>query len=131
MLSDAVLRIYLVLHVAAILITIAFSAFAGADIEACTNAPSWACGSPLEGLISAVSGVNLSNPLTMLRLIPGALLSIFQLAILNYHWLPTDGLLSVPVYAIRAYSAVLLLKAIINVATTLAGAVGGALGKFI
>ena len=43
------------------------------------------------------------NMLSMFRLIPGALQTIFQFAILDYAWLPYDGLLSVPVYAVRAY----------------------------
>ena len=131
MLGPTVLRIYLVLQVAATLITVAFGSFAGLDMSTCEDAPSWACGSPLEGLIAALAGLNLSNPLTLFRLIPGALQSLFQLAILDYNWLPTDGLLSVPVYAIRAYSAILMLKAVINVATSLSGALGSALGRFL
>ena len=42
------------------------------------------------------------NMLSMFRLITGALQTIFQFAILDYAWLPYDGLLSVPVYAVRA-----------------------------
>lgn len=131
MLSDAVLRIYLVLQVVATVLTVAFLPFAGGTFGGCADAPSWACGSPMEGLAAAMQGINLSNPLTLFRLISGALYSLFQLAILDYAWLPTDGILSVPVYGIRAYSAILMLKAIINVATNLAGVLGSALGRFL
>ena len=70
------------------------------------------------------------NMLSMFRLIPGALQTIFQFAILDYAWLPYDGLLSVPVYAVRAYSAILMMKAVINVAVKLAPMLGGLLGRF-
>ena len=131
MIATYVLRIYIVLHIVAIGITLAFGGFVGIEAATCDDAPSWACGSPLEGITGAIGNLNINNPLSVFGLIPGFLKSIYQLMILDYAWLPTDGILSIPVYAVRVISAIIMVKAAWELAKSAGGALGGALGRFI
>ena len=125
------LVVYLALQIVATLMTAAILPLAGGTMASCDGTPAWACGSPMEGIVGALNNVNLTNPLTLFRLIPGSLQSLLQLAILDYDWLPTDGILSVPVYALRAMSALLMTMAIIRIATQLSSALTGRLGRFV